>query len=148
MLSVYPQSTALSQKDGPEQQIMSRELGNVHDAVVSFTDLLVRSGTTSIRLHCTVPTWSSSTDTCLDLYDLHELKSRFLLFIHDLLQSLRSSGVSASYSLAPSSSSLCLICQKPVSVDVLQQLQGSSDKFRRDQVTLVDMEGGHCLVIT
>jgi hypothetical protein len=26
--------------------------------------LLVRSGTTSIRLHCTVPTWSSSTDTC------------------------------------------------------------------------------------
>lgn len=29
----------------------------------------------------------------LDLYDHQELRSRFLLFIHDLLQSLRSSGV-------------------------------------------------------
>jgi hypothetical protein len=107
----------------------------------------LQSGNSAVRLHGTVPTWSSSSDICmfpllfnfmpliqksgLDLHDLHELRSRFLLFIHDLLQSLRSSGVRpsrsknlfemylpcrqvvASYSLAPSSSSLCLVCALP-----------------------------------
>ena len=94
----------------------------------------------------------------LDLHDHQELRSKFLLFIHDLLQSLRSSGVSffsyaslpqyfgshdmclfcircnqisASYSLAPSSSSLCLVCLKPINVDVLQQIQDSRENLKR-----------------
>ncbi|KAF9481433.1 hypothetical protein BDN70DRAFT_876417 [Pholiota conissans] len=148
MLLIYPPATVLPQKDTSEDQVQLRELGKAEDAVVSFTNLLVKTGTTSIRLHCTVPTWSSSTDTCLDLYDLHQLKSRFLLFVHDLLQSLRAAGISASYSLSPSSSSLCLICQKPVSIDIFQQLQESSDKFKREQVTLIEAESGPCLIIT
>jgi hypothetical protein len=77
--------------------------------------LVLQSGKSAVRLYCTVPTWSSSSDICmfpwpsvnyvspipksgLDLHDLHELRSRFLLFIHDLLQSLRSSGVRLSIS--------------------------------------------------
>ena len=73
--------------------------------------LAVDSGKATIRLRCTIPTWSSATDTCslmhhgfavfywckdspgVDLYDLHELKSRALDLIHELLLSLRSSGV-------------------------------------------------------
>jgi len=31
--------------------------------------------------------------TGLDLHDLHDLRSRILLFIHDLLESLRAAGV-------------------------------------------------------
>jgi hypothetical protein len=31
--------------------------------------------------------------TGLDLHDLHDLRSRILLFIHNLLESLRSAGV-------------------------------------------------------
>ncbi|KDR84989.1 hypothetical protein GALMADRAFT_233523 [Galerina marginata CBS 339.88] len=125
------------------------ELGNLGDAIRSFTDLTVNSGTTSVRLHCTIPTWSSSTDTCLDLHDLHDLRSRFLLFIHDLLQSLRSSGISASYSLAPSSSSLCLICQKPIdTASVVDKLYETNNKLKRDQAALVDLNGVPCLIIT
>lgn len=30
----------------------------------------------------------------VDLYDLHNLRAKYLVFIHDLVQSLRSSGVS------------------------------------------------------
>ncbi|KJA29241.1 hypothetical protein HYPSUDRAFT_61271 [Hypholoma sublateritium FD-334 SS-4] len=147
MISVFPQSATLSQKDTPFQQAKPQELGSLHDAVASFTKLTLGSGTNSVRLYCTIPTWNSS-DMCLDLYDHQELRSRFLLFIHDLLQSLRSLGISASYSLAPSSSSLCLVCHKPIDVDVLQQLQDSKENLKREQVTLVDLNSGPCLIIT
>ena len=62
-----------------------------------------------------------------DLHDLHDLRARFLVFIHSLLESLRASGVSvgyhlktclkhiyfqipASYVLVPMSSPICLVC--------------------------------------
>jgi hypothetical protein len=64
----------------------------------------------SVRLYCTVPTWSPSSDICMewrsvsphtidtgipgiDLHDLNTLRSRSLHFIHDLVNSLRESGV-------------------------------------------------------
>ncbi|KAF8168099.1 hypothetical protein B0H34DRAFT_684208 [Crassisporium funariophilum] len=157
MLSVYSQPPSLSSKDIFDQRVQFNELGNMHDAIDSFTKLIVRSGKVAIRLHCTVPTWSCSTETCLDLHDLHELRSRFLLFIHELLQSLRSSGISASYSLAPSSSSLCLVCALPpkadakntsIDIDILQKDPHFNHKLKREQVVLVDLKDGPCLIIT
>jgi len=148
MLSLYSQPTPLSPVTSPESRIQLSELSNVQDAVVSFTNLTVRSGITSIRLHCKIPTWSPSTDTCLDLHDLNELRSRFLLFIHDLLKSLRSSGVSASYSLAPSNTSLCLVCPKPVDIRVLPKLDQFNTRLKREQVALVNLDDSPCLIIT
>ncbi|KAF8807405.1 hypothetical protein BYT27DRAFT_7241962 [Phlegmacium glaucopus] len=129
MLSVYPQMS-VSTKDTCQQQGQMNELEDFQRAIDSFTKLIMCSGTSAIRLHCAVPTWSCSTETCVDLHDLHELRSRFLIFIHNLIQSLRSSGISASYSLAPSSSSRCLICALPPKADINQtklvdDLQGS-----------------------
>lgn len=63
----------------------------------------------SVRLHCTIPTWCPASDICKtfwpkidillshiddDLHDLHDFRTRFLVFIHSLLESLRASGVS------------------------------------------------------
>ncbi|PPQ80847.1 hypothetical protein CVT25_001972 [Psilocybe cyanescens] len=144
---------------------MLSQFGSLRDAIVSFTKLTADSGTTFVRLYCTIPTFSYSTDTCLDLHDLNELRSRFLPFIHDLLQSLRSSGVSqrianisvthfssqisATYSLAPSNSSLCLVSQKPINTTiVLDKLDKSNRMLKREQVALVDLEGVACLIIT
>ncbi|CAA7265802.1 unnamed protein product [Cyclocybe aegerita] len=148
MLSIYPQPTALPSKDTSHLQLEVNELGNLNDAVQSFTTRTVHTGTSAVRLHCTIPTWSASTDTCLDLHDLQEVKARFLHFIHDLLQSLRSAGVSASYSLAPSSSPLCLVSQRPIDTEVLQKVGQCSNQFKRKQVTLIDLEDAPCLVIT
>ncbi|PPQ69640.1 hypothetical protein CVT26_001516 [Gymnopilus dilepis] len=117
--------------------------------MISFTDLAVRSGMSSIRLHCAIPTWSSPTDTCDDLHDLHELRSRFLLFIHDLLQSLRASGISASYSLTPSNASLGFICEKPINTAAITEgLQKGNLKLTREQAGLVDWNGVPCLILT
>jgi len=134
-----------------------QKLGDLYDSVdsvQSFTKLVLQSGKSAVRLYCTVPTWSSSSDTCLDLHDLHELQSRFLLLIHDLLQSLRSSGVVASYSLAPSNSPLCLVCALPpgsgtsqVTASAVSMLKNTDTK-KRGNVLLGQLEHGPCLVIT
>ncbi|KAK0506227.1 hypothetical protein EDD18DRAFT_23332 [Armillaria luteobubalina] len=143
-------------EDSPEPrfEVPLNELGNLHDAVEPFTKAIMRSGNASVRLHCTVPTWCPSSDICLDLHDLHDLRSRCLLFIHDLLQALRSSGVHASYSLAPSNSSLCLVCASPPDlkgsqvtsflVDILQHTKLS----KRENVILADLKSCPSLIIT
>ncbi|KAJ7169901.1 hypothetical protein C8R46DRAFT_1090476, partial [Mycena filopes] len=70
----------------------------------------MRSQVSDLRLSCTVPTWNPSSDNCLDLHDLNQLRTKFLAFIHDLVRALRTSGVAASYVLVPSSSSRCIMC--------------------------------------
>ncbi|TFK41158.1 hypothetical protein BDQ12DRAFT_427511 [Crucibulum laeve] len=154
MISLLPNSALVGSNEQPKLHL--NELGTLRDAVEPFTKLLLilRSGRPSIRLHCTIPTWSSSTDTCLDLHDLNDLRSRFLLFIHDILQSLRSSGILATYSLSPSSSSLSLVCAlppeagacqiKPSDVEALQNARTN----KRENVALVNLDFGPCLVIT
>ncbi|KAK0456597.1 hypothetical protein EV421DRAFT_77016 [Armillaria borealis] len=72
----------------------------------------------------------------------------------DLLQALRSSGVHASYSLAPSNSSLCLVCASPPDlkgsqvtsfvVDILQHTKLS----KRENVILADLKSWPSLIIT
>ncbi|KAF9241380.1 hypothetical protein BU15DRAFT_87296 [Melanogaster broomeanus] len=139
------------------QQVVQRdlkfnELGNLTDAVEPFSRLVSRSGR-SVRLHCSVPMWCPS-DTCYDLHDLHDLRSRSLLFIHDLLESLRSNGISASYRLAPSNSSLCFICALPTELSVpklrtaaVEILQNAKINAR-EKVLLADLEHGPALIIS
>ncbi|KZT30579.1 hypothetical protein NEOLEDRAFT_1126169 [Neolentinus lepideus HHB14362 ss-1] len=112
------------------------------------------SGVDSVKLHCTVPTWCSSSDTCLDLHDLHDLRSRALIFIHDLTASLRTSGISASYRLAPCNSSLCVVCPLSSKRDVNKVKMAAfravqhAKHLEREKVLLVDLEDGPALIIT
>ena len=140
--------------DTRQPKIQLNELGTTCDSVEPFTQLILRSGKPAVRLHCTVPTWSPSSDICLDLHDLHELRSRSLLFIHDVLHSLRSSGVSASYCLAPSDSPLCLVCALTPGLGASQITSSAHDLIKdaqlreKEHVLLADLESGPCLVIT
>ncbi|KAJ6519817.1 hypothetical protein C8R45DRAFT_36701 [Mycena sanguinolenta] len=63
--------------------------------------LILRTHASDLRLYCTVPTWSPSSDICLDLHDLHSLRTKFLLLIHDLVRALRSSGVCPRTTMLP-----------------------------------------------
>ncbi|KAI0308205.1 hypothetical protein B0F90DRAFT_1621768, partial [Multifurca ochricompacta] len=104
---------------------------------------------------CTVPTWSSSSDICIDLHDLHDLRSRSLHFIHDLVNSLRESGVRASYTLAPSNSPLCLICachsrlnKNAIQLSAHDAYTKLKTGVRRERVLLVESQDGPALVVT
>ncbi|KAF9526484.1 hypothetical protein CPB83DRAFT_857891 [Crepidotus variabilis] len=148
MLSVLAQPHVFpSTSDNGKHRLELNEPGNLEDAVASFTNMIVGSGHAVVRLYCSVPTWSSATDTCLDLHDLHELKSKALLCVHDSLQSLRSSGVSASYSLAPLSSSLSVVSQRPISLELLKKAQISSGQLKRGKTVVVNIDGAPCLVL-
>ncbi|KAL0951190.1 hypothetical protein HGRIS_007918 [Hohenbuehelia grisea] len=169
MVSLMP-STSLTPLEVAQPRL--NEVGNLREAIEPLKELVLRSHNSSIHLHCTVPTWCHSSSTCFDLHDLHERRSNFLVFIHDVLQSLRASGVSlsllclvgpsskrplqinASYSLTPSDSSLCLACALPPNlgpseartavVDLLQ----SSNLSANSHVLLADMKHGPCLIVS
>ncbi|KAG1769220.1 hypothetical protein CY34DRAFT_798883 [Suillus luteus UH-Slu-Lm8-n1] len=152
MVSVVPRSFSMPSPSA-KQELQLNELGSLTDAVEPFARLLSQTGR-SVRLHCSVPMWSSPSDICLDLHDLHDLRSRILLFIHNLLESLRSAGIPASYRLAPSNSSLCFICALPTelsapkvrsaAVEILQ----NANIHAREKVLLADLECGPALIIS
>ncbi|KAG2154839.1 hypothetical protein DEU56DRAFT_770707 [Suillus clintonianus] len=152
MVSVLPRSFTMP-SPSTKQELQLNELGSLSDAVEPFARLLSQTGR-SVRLHCSVPMWSSPSDICLDLHDLHDLRSRILLFIHDLLELLRSAGIPASYRLAPSNSSLCFICALPTelsapkvrsaAVEILQ----NAKIHAREKVLLADLECGPALIIS
>ncbi|KAH9982898.1 hypothetical protein BGW80DRAFT_1162179, partial [Lactifluus volemus] len=130
------------------------QLGDVHDALKPITELLTSTHTDSVRLYCTVPTFSPSSDICTDLHDLHDLRSRSLHFIHDLVNSLRESGVRASYTLAPSNSPVCLICACGSRLDKNAIQISAKDAYSkmkagiRERVLLVELEDGPALLVT
>ncbi|KAJ7293575.1 hypothetical protein C8J57DRAFT_1269389 [Mycena rebaudengoi] len=127
------------------------ELGALSDALEPFKAVVMRSykSESDVRLYCTVPTWSSSSENCLDLHDLHLLRTRLLRFVHDLLTAFRSAGVTATYVLVPSDSSRCILCAGAASetrasaVSTLQKTPLGS----RQSVLLADL-GCPCLIIT
>ncbi|KAH9081653.1 hypothetical protein EDB83DRAFT_2334065 [Lactarius deliciosus] len=153
MLSLHPQSLN-SIPDARQDAPCVNELGDVHDALKPITELLTSTHEESVRLYCTVPTWSPSSDMCIDLHDLNDLRSRSLVFIHDLVNSLRASGVRASYTLAPSSSPMCLICacHSRLNKNAIQlSAQDAYTKLKtgtRERVLLVELEEGPALVVT
>ncbi|KAF8481944.1 hypothetical protein DFH94DRAFT_691578 [Russula ochroleuca] len=149
MLSLPSQS--MTSADAREAAI---SMGNIQDALKPITELLTSTHEDSVRLFCTVPTWSPSSDICLDLHDLNTLRSRSLHFIHDLVNSLRESGVTASYKLMPSNSPLCLICACHSRLDTNAIQLSAQDAYTkmktgvRERVLLVELEDGPALVVT
>ncbi|KAI0932191.1 hypothetical protein AcW2_000883 [Taiwanofungus camphoratus] len=95
MMSVIaqPAHIPLHVENHQPKDVELNELGNLQDALEPFAQLIRRSGR-SVRLHCTIPTVCSSSNACKDLHDLHDLRSRSLVFVHNLVESLRASGVS------------------------------------------------------
>ncbi|KAI5124696.1 hypothetical protein M0805_004303 [Coniferiporia weirii] len=85
------------------------EVTRVEDSLLPFTQMTTSADRPFLRLHCTVPTWSSSPMHCLDLHDLQDLRSRSTVFLHDLLKLLRSIGVQVTYRLTPSNLDLATI---------------------------------------
>jgi len=153
MLSL-PSQSVTSATDAHEAFLSVNELGNLHDALKPITELLTSKHEDSVRLYCTVPTWSPSSEICIDLHDLYTLRSRSLHFIHDLVNSLRESGVRASYKLMPSNSPLCLICVHQSRLDKSAIQLSMHDAYAkmnmgvRERVLLVEMEDGPALVVT
>ncbi|KAJ7783786.1 hypothetical protein DFH07DRAFT_789098 [Mycena maculata] len=135
------------QRDCP---VLFTELGPPSDAVEPFKQLVLRSHTTDLRLYCTVPTWSSSSDNCLDLHDLHQLRAKFLVLIHDIVHALRSSGVTASYVLVPSNSSRCILCAGGCDdlASAIALLQKTPLEPKHQQNVLLADIGCPCLIIT
>jgi len=157
MMSILPTpATSLFPSACPkssDQSVELHRLDNLSDAVEPFEQMIVRRGLHSVRLHCTIPMWCPTSDACGDLHDLHDLRARFLLFIHNLIASLRSSGISASYSLSPSDSPMCLLCavQPDLSAsrakaDAIQTFR-STDETKRDTVLLGELQYGPALII-
>jgi len=105
------------------------EVTCVEDSLQHFEQMVASSGRPFVRLHCTVPTWSPSSTHCTDLHDLHDLRSRSLLFVHDLLNALRSVGVQATYHLAPSDSDLVVIRALPT--EKVASITGHMELFAR-----------------
>ncbi|KIM66193.1 hypothetical protein SCLCIDRAFT_1211421 [Scleroderma citrinum Foug A] len=152
-MTLISQSIIMSIQALVKQQLELSELNTMTDAVELFARLASRSGC-SVRLHCSVPMWSPFSDTCHDLHELNDLRSKSLCFIHNLLESLHSNGISASYRLAPSNSPLCFICAFPTelsvptlrsaTVEILQKAKINA----RQKVLLADLEHGPALIIS
>ncbi|KAI0801249.1 hypothetical protein C8Q74DRAFT_1364877 [Fomes fomentarius] len=147
------------------------ELGNLDEAVEPFAQLIKKT-THSVRLHCTIPTGCPSSTTCADLHDLHDLRTRSLLFVHNLVESLRASGVSiirvsstkllaeriiqvpASYKLQPANCPMCLVCALPSGLDASKIRTAAFAAVQnakldlKEKVLLADLEDGFALVIT
>ncbi|KII86436.1 hypothetical protein PLICRDRAFT_44030 [Plicaturopsis crispa FD-325 SS-3] len=153
MVSHASSSPSMLEHSKRTAEVVLNELGSLCDAVEPFTQLIGRAGQ-SVRLHCTIPTWAPSSDTCLDLLDFHDLRSRFLIFIHKVLESLRASGVYATYHLTPSNSPLCLICALPPDMSAFKAQHAAIDALqhthldKKDNVMLADLEHGPALIIT
>ncbi|KAH8120323.1 hypothetical protein DFH11DRAFT_1539486 [Phellopilus nigrolimitatus] len=85
------------------------EVTSVDDSLQQFKQMMSSTDRPYLSLHCTVPTWSTSPMHCVDLHELYDLRNRSILFLHELLRSLRSIGVQATYRLIPSNLDLATI---------------------------------------
>ncbi|KAI0936358.1 hypothetical protein AcW1_000622 [Taiwanofungus camphoratus] len=155
MMSVIaqPAHIPLHVENHQPKDVELNELGNLQDALEPFAQLIRRSGR-SVRLHCTIPTVCSSSNACKDLHDLHDLRSRSLVFVHNLVESLRASGVPASYRLQLSNCPLCLVCALPPGLDptkvkaaAVAAVQNANLELK-EKALLADLEDGLALVIT
>ncbi|EIW64659.1 uncharacterized protein TRAVEDRAFT_139713 [Trametes versicolor FP-101664 SS1] len=137
----------------PIKDVEFNELGNLDEAVEPFAQL-IRKSARSVRLYCTIPTGCPSSASCADLHDLHDLRSRSLLFVHNLVESLRASGIPASYRLQPASCQMCLVCALPSGLDASKVRAAAFAAVQhanldiKEKALLADLEDGYALVIT
>ncbi|PIL31951.1 hypothetical protein GSI_06655 [Ganoderma sinense ZZ0214-1] len=135
------------------QDVEFNELGNLDDAVEPFAQLIRKTGH-SVRLHCTIPTGCHSSSTCADLHDLHDLRTRSLMFVHNLVESLRTSGIPASYRLQPANCAMCLVCALPSGLDASKVRAAAFAAVQnakldlKEKALLADLHDGYALVIT
>lgn len=107
MLSVMPSpslasSSSSASSRAPPSSVRYQQFDDHHSALEPFTKLVLASAPSrTVRIHCTVPTWTSPDNHSMSLDDLHELRTRALYFIHNLLTQLRAAGIQATYHLAP-----------------------------------------------
>ncbi|TFK30443.1 hypothetical protein FA15DRAFT_662396 [Coprinopsis marcescibilis] len=156
MLSMYSQSTPFTDNfqtrmKTQDSHISSLTLSSFQDAIEPFTKQVLKRHETSTRLLCTIPTWGSSPDNCWDLHDLQNLRSKFLVFVHELLKSLQEAGMEASYSLAPSSSCQGIICALPSNISLNRVVIDEVEKIRQtksESVLLLETQAGPCLIIS
>ncbi|EJF66708.1 hypothetical protein DICSQDRAFT_130961 [Dichomitus squalens LYAD-421 SS1] len=156
MMSVMPPSVHLQvhlDANRPTKDVEFNELGNLNEAVEPFAQLIKKSGH-SVRLHCTIPTGFHSSPTCADLHDLHDLRTRSLMFVHNLVESLRASGIPASYRLQPANCSMCLICALPSGLDASKVRAAAFAAVQnakldlKEKALLADLSDGYALVLT
>ncbi|KAJ2970747.1 hypothetical protein NUW54_g12663 [Trametes sanguinea] len=89
-----------------------------------------------------------------DLHDLHDLRSRSLVFVHNLVETLRASGVAASYRLQPASCPMCLVCALPSGLDATKVKAAAFAAVQnakldsKEKALLADLEDGYALIIT
>ncbi|KAI0756976.1 hypothetical protein C8Q80DRAFT_1264964 [Daedaleopsis nitida] len=139
--------------DRPTKDVEFSELGNLDEAVEPFAQL-IRKTAHSVRLHCTIPTGCPSSTTCADLHDLHDLRTRSLLFVHNLVESLRASGVPASYKLHPANCPMCIVCALPSGLDASKVRAAAFAAVQnakldlKEKALLADLQDGFALVIT
>lgn len=148
-----PAHLPLHVKEHQPQGVELNELGSLQDALEPFAKLISHSSR-SVRLYCMIPTDCSSSDLYVDLHDLNALRTRSLMFIHNLVEALRTAGVAASYRLQPSNCPLCVICALPSEVDPTEVKTAAIAAVEKalprlkERALLVDLKDGHALVIT
>ncbi|KAJ3484058.1 hypothetical protein NLI96_g5893 [Meripilus lineatus] len=150
-----PAHLPLHVEEHQPKDVELNELGNLKDALEPFAKLISRSGS-RVRLHCTVPTFCPSSDHHLyrDLHDLQALRTRSLLFVHDLVEELRACGVAASYRLQPSCTPLCLVCALPPELDANKVKAAAvaavenANLQLKEKALLADLQDALALVIT
>ncbi|KAH9944372.1 uncharacterized protein BXZ73DRAFT_73902 [Epithele typhae] len=139
--------------DRPTKDVTFNELGNLDEAMAPFTQLIKKTAH-SVRLHCTIPTGCPSSSTCADLHDLHDLRTRSLLFVHNLVESLRAAGVHASYRLQPANCAMCLVCALPSGLDASNVRAAAFAAVQnakldlKERALLADLKDGYALIIT
>ncbi|OCH96151.1 hypothetical protein OBBRIDRAFT_366678 [Obba rivulosa] len=149
MIAPVSEHLSLHVEHHQPKEVELNELGNLQDAL----EPLIRQSAQAVRLHCTIPTLSSPSDS-YDLHDLHDLRSRSLLFVHNLVETLRASGITASYRLQVANCPLCLVCVLPPDLDANRVRAAAVAAIRghklktKERALLADLEDGLALVIT
>ncbi|KAI0778200.1 hypothetical protein BD413DRAFT_466524 [Trametes elegans] len=158
MMSVMPSPAVhipmhMDVVDRPIKDVEFNELGNLDEAVEPFAQLIRKSGR-SVRLHCTIPTGCPPSAGFIALNDLQDLRSRSLVFVHNLVEALRASGIPASYRLQPASCPMCLVCALPSGLDASKVRAAAFAAVKhanldlKEKALLADLEDGYALVIT
>ncbi|KAF9652011.1 hypothetical protein BDM02DRAFT_3184007 [Thelephora ganbajun] len=157
MISVLTQSSStpspFPQSASPQPPNLS-ELVSIQDAIEPFASLYRHTGQ-SVRLNCIVPTCYPR-DAYYDLHDLHDIQSRSLVYLHNLVEALRAAGIPTSYKLSPSVTplSMCLVFAIPPGSDPLKAKMTvcdavrSANTFPREKVLIASLENGPALIIT
>jgi len=156
MISVLTQPPSSIPQPASSKVADWSELASIHDATETFASLY-RSTGQSVRLNCIFPTCHSR-DSPYDLFDVQDIQTRSLKYLHCLVEELRDVGVPVSYTLSPSVTplSVCLAIVIPVAkglssakikMSVCNAVR-SADALPREKFLAASVENNTALIIT